>query len=92
MSDWDYKKEDYHVALNAHMNILLECYRMNPDYYNKKVWTVWFEDFHYQVSMYNISAVFVIDYMRKSGVDTFLKFTLHHEKKERAMHYWLTVG
>ena len=90
MSDWDYKKEDYNAALNAHMNILLECHRNNPDYYNKKVWMVRFKDFMYDVKMENINALFVIDYMRKRSLNTFLRFTLHiAEDKE---HYWLTVG
>jgi hypothetical protein len=85
------KMDDYSVALNAHVNILFTSYNKNPEYYAKG-WEVWFEDFHYQVSMFNISAVFIIDYMRKRGLDTFLKFTLHHEQRERAMRYWLIMS
>jgi hypothetical protein len=47
MSDWDYTRENYVTALNAHVSMLLECYRMNPDYY-KKVWMVRFKDFAYK--------------------------------------------
>lgn len=80
---------DYASALNAHVNILLKSYANNPEYYNKKVWMVRFKDFNYEVTMENISALFVIDYMRKRSLNTFLRFTLHTtEDKE---HYWLTV-
>ena len=89
MSDWDYTRENYVTALNAHVSMLLECYRMNPDYYNKKVWMVRFKDFAYEVKMENISALFVIDYMRKRSLDTFLKFRLN--KHEDGEHFWLTV-
>jgi ABC-type oligopeptide transport system substrate-binding subunit len=90
MSAWDYKKEDYATALNAHANILLECYRMNPQYYNNKVWMVRFKDFAYELKMENISALFVIDYMRKNARDTFLRFTMH--KLEDGEHFWLSVN
>ena len=89
MSDWDYRSDTYATALNAHVNILLQCKRMNPDYYSGMVWMVRFNDLIYETRMENISALFVIDYMRKRHLDTFLKFTLHqHEDKE---HFWLTV-
>ena len=88
MSAWDYKAGDYATALNTHVNILLECYRMHPDYYNK-IWRVRFKDLAYEVNMMNISALFVIDYMRKNVRDTFLRFTLH--KAEDGEHFWLTV-
>jgi hypothetical protein len=89
MSDWDYKKQDYDVALNAHVNILLECYRNHPDYYNKKVWMVRYKDFMYEIRMENISALFVIDYMRKRQFTTFLRFTLH--KSDDGEHFWITI-
>jgi ABC-type oligopeptide transport system substrate-binding subunit len=89
MSEWDYKREDYATALNAHVNILLECKRMNPQYYSNTVWMVRYKDFIYDVRLENISALFVIDYMRKRQFETFLGFTLH--KHEDGEHYWLTV-
>jgi hypothetical protein len=89
MSEWDYKREDYATALNAHVNILLECYSNNPEYYNNKVWKVRFKDFSYEVKMENISALFVIDYMRKNVLETFLRFRLH--KHEDGEHFWLSV-
>ncbi len=80
----------YSIALNAHVNILLECYSDNPEYYiHNKVWRVRFKDFSYEVKMENISALFVIDYMRKRGLETFLRFRLH--KAEDGEHFWLTV-
>jgi len=80
----------YSIALNAHVNILLECYSNNPEYYiHNKVWMVRFKDFSYEVKMENISALFVIDYMRKRALETFLRFRLH--KAEDGEHFWLTV-
>ena len=82
-------KMSYSIALNAHVNILLECYSNNPEYYNTKVWMVRFKDFGYEIRMENISALFVIDYMRKRGLETFLRFRLH--KHEDGEHFWLSV-
>jgi len=80
---------DHYTALNAHVNILLQSKRMNPDYYSGCAWMVRYKDFMYDVKMENISALFVIDYMRKNALETFLGFTLH--KHEDGEHYWLTV-
>jgi hypothetical protein len=81
--------DNYSTALNAHVNILLECYRMNPDYYDKMIWMVKFENFSYETRMENISALFVIDYMRKRQLNTFLRFTLHSDDSGR--YFWLNV-
>ena len=89
MSDWDYRSDTYATALNAHANILLECYRINPDYYHNKVWMARYKDFKYEIRMENISALFVIDYMRKRQLNTFLRFILN--KSDDGEHFWITI-
>ena len=83
--------DDYHIALNCHVKLLLSSWEKNPEYYSKKVWMVHVVDkIVYTTRMENISALFVIDYMIKSGLDKFLRFTLHDKFGDKEF-LWLTV-
>jgi hypothetical protein len=83
---------DYLIALDCHVKLLLSSWEKNPEYYSKvKVWMVHIEDKRtYTIDMQNISALFVIDFMIKTGVDKYLRFTLHDNFGDKEF-LWLTV-
>ena len=82
--------EDYHLALNCHVNIIMSHYQKNPEYYVrcKRVVRYTYDDTIAEVQVENISDLFVIDYMKKYKLDKILRFTLHNQDKE---YYWITL-
>ena len=82
------------VALNAHVNILLEKYRiMSPTQKKAKhLFLIRFlkaPDFRYDVQQDNLDALYVIDYMRRRQLTKFLRFTLHSSNEDE--FFWLSI-
>ena len=82
--------DDYHVALNCHVNIIMARYEKNPEYHKKckRIVRYSYGNTIAEVHVENMSDMFVIDYMRKYKLDNFLRLTLHNQDNE---YYWLTL-
>ena len=79
-------------ALNTHVNILLEKHRRNPAQVNKH-WTIKYntQDRTYEVQIDNISALYIIDYMRRARLDTFLRFRLQTTDDQSDVNMFYTL-
>jgi len=82
--------DNYYVALNCHVNIIMSRYEKNPEYHkqNKRMVRYTYGYTVAEVQIDNMSDLFVIDYMRKNKLDNFLRLTLNNQDNE---YYWLTL-
>jgi hypothetical protein len=75
----------YQIALDAHINMLLEQCNDKPRH-----WCVMYsqDTDAYKVCGGSISALFMIDHMRRRGITSFLRFTLENETTD-AGSFWI---
>jgi hypothetical protein len=77
----------YQIALDAHINMLLEQYNDKPRH-----WCIGYtqDTKVYKAESDSISALFIVDYMRRRGIISFLRFTL--ETTDAGSFWILRVG